>query len=212
MCVIGFGAKYAHNTAGFSPYHVQCRCWPECPRLCPARSENPRMEEMQPVSVWVTMAWHFWQLRGHTPCPQMALPLPPMNQNLLATRCHSKFSIFNFPRIRPLSFYFLQIFLPLLKPVKLRPLPSLPASHHPALWKPSPVSFALQGWWGRGELCHPGKTSVVSPSFDPISTNSPVTFHNNLARWSAFVATWIQKTPRPTYIDTNNTLLANCNN
>lgn len=37
------------------------------------------------------------------------------------------------------------------------------------------------------QLCHPGNMRVASLSYDPISANFPVTFHNNIARWSTFV-------------------------
>lgn len=103
---------------------------------------------------------------------------PLMNHIIWATLCKSlyRISFFNFPE-------------PPLYP---------PPSHHPASAKSSlvtvsyrPLSVSLPsetcllgptGVMGRGELCHPGKMSIVRPSFDPINTNSPVTFHNNLAR------------------------------
>lgn len=50
MCVTGFSVKFSYNTASFSPYHVQGRCWPGCPGFRSARAENLRMEEMRSCS------------------------------------------------------------------------------------------------------------------------------------------------------------------
>ena len=72
--------------------------------------------------------------------------------------------------------------MPLIKLDMLWFIPSLPVSKHSALLKPLACLLGPMGVMGRGELCHPGKMRVFSPSFDPISTNSPVTFQNSFAR------------------------------
>lgn len=113
--------------------------------------------------VWVMMAWYLWQLWGHTTCPHMDLMLLPMNQSLYAMQRKLTHLIFHFT---------------------LFTLLSITVSHHPALW--NLFLLGTTGVMGNGQLCQPGKMRVASPSFDPISTYSPVTFHT-IARWSTIV-------------------------
>lgn len=134
-----------------SPYHVQCRCWPECPRHCPAKAENLRTEKMNLCSQacvsdeglvsLAALGPHTLSSHGTNVASNKTKSL---GNTVLVTTSH--FPFLTFSGFTPLSFYFKSSCH-----WKKKNTANTSLLHHCPL-KPLSVFLILWSWWAEMSL------------------------------------------------------------